>query len=108
MSCSITYCISNTGVLGGDDNYINTGVYNSHTYWMGENNGWFIYYSTSGSQWCLSSSLGGSCLLSGKSPYNGSCPDLLNVYQSSVVCPTPTPKSFFALTQFLHLLCVAK
>ena len=91
MPCSSTYCISNTGVLGGNDNYIDSGTYNSHSYWSGQTNGWFIYYSTAHSQWCLSTSLGGSCLLSGKSPYNSDCPDLLDIYQSSVVCPTPTP-----------------
>ena len=28
MPCSSTYCISNTGLVGADDNYITGGTYN--------------------------------------------------------------------------------
>jgi len=91
MACSITgYCISNTGVYY-DNNYTSGGTYDGNSYYTGETNGLFIYYSTGDTQWCLSSSLGGSCLLSGKSPCYEVCPDLCSEYCFSGVCPTPTP-----------------
>jgi hypothetical protein len=85
------YCISNTGNPTLNNVYTSAGTYNSHKYWSGQTNGHFIYYSTIDSQWCLSNSLGGTCFLSGKSPYDSDLPDLLSIYQSSGVCPTPTP-----------------
>jgi hypothetical protein len=39
----------------------------------------------------LSDSLGGSCILSGKSPCSSSCPDLCQEYFTDGLCPTPTP-----------------
>lgn len=92
MPCSSTYCISNTGLVGADDNYITGGTYNGDTYWTGQTSGWTIYYYTGvTSYWCLSDSLGGSCYLTGKYPCVSSCPDLSNIYVFSGVCPTPTP-----------------
>jgi hypothetical protein len=91
MSCSITgYCIFDTG-FSYDDNYVSGGTYDGNSYYTGETNGYFIYYSTGDTQWCLSSSLGGSCLLSGKSPCYEECPDLCDEYFFSGACPTPTP-----------------
>jgi len=92
MPCSSTYCISNTGLVGADDNYITGGTYNGNTYWTGQTSGWTIYYYTGvTSYWCLSDSLGGSCYLTGKYPCVSSCPDLSNIYVFSGVCITPTP-----------------
>jgi len=92
MSCLITeYCLSNTGNPTYDNNYSSGGTYDSNSYYTGETNGLFIYYSTGSTQWFLSSSLGGSCLLSGKSPCYDECPDLSTFYCSSGICPTPTP-----------------
>ena len=87
MPCSSTYCISNTGLVGADDNYITGGTYNGDTYWTGQTSGWTIYYYTGvTSYWCLSDSLGGSCYLTGKYPCVSSCPDLSNIYVFSGVC----------------------
>jgi hypothetical protein len=92
MSCSSTYCISNTGLVGADDNYITGGTYNGDTYWTGQTSGWTIYYYTGvTSYWCLSDTLGGPCYLTGKYPCVSSCPDLSSVYVFSGMCPTPTP-----------------
>ena len=85
------YCVSSTGNPSIDDNYITGGTYNSTYYWTGQTNGYFIYYSSGNTQWCLSSLLGGSCLLSGKSPCVSDCPDLCDTYFSIGICPTPTP-----------------
>ena len=92
MPCNSTYCISNTGLVGADDNYITGGTYNGTSYWSGQTNGWSIYFYTgTTSYWCLSDTLGGSCYLTGKSPCTSECPDLSNVYVFSNICLTPTP-----------------
>jgi hypothetical protein len=92
MPCSSTYCISNTGIVGADDNYITGGTYNGKSYWTGQTSGWTMYYYTgTTSYWCLSNTLGGSCYLTGKYPCVSSCPDLSNIYVYSGMCPTPTP-----------------
>ena len=88
-----SYCVSNTGFSSYNDNYDDTLLnYNGQHYYTGETSGNFIYYiSGETSQWCLSTLLGGTCLLSGKSPCNTSCPDLFSSYFSEGVCVTPTP-----------------
>jgi hypothetical protein len=92
MPCNSTYCISNTGLVGADDNYITGGTYNGDTYWTGQTSGWTIYYYTGvTSYWCLSDTLGGPCYLTGKYPCVSTCPDLSNIYVFSGICPTPTP-----------------
>lgn len=89
IGCWEYYCISNTGNNNIDDNYVSGGTYNDEIYWVGTNNGNYIYYDNN--QWCLSSSLGGSCILSGKSPCVSTCPDLCHDYFTIGICPTPTP-----------------
>jgi len=86
-----SYCISNTGNPAYDDNYDESGLHNGKPYWIGSTNGLFIYYSIEDSQWCLSSSLDGVCLLSGKSPCPSTCPDLNGAYFNTGICLTPTP-----------------
>ena len=85
------YCISNTGYPILDDNYTQSGIYNLRDYYVGGTNGYYIYFT--GSLWCLSDTLGGSCYLQGKYPYSGLCPDLSTSYVNSTVCATPTPTS---------------
>ena len=92
MPCSNFYCISNTGIPNVDDNYTLSGVYNSYDYWSGSTYGYYIYYVTGTSEyWCVSSSLGGSCILFGASPCISSCPDICDSNFSAGVCVTPTP-----------------
>jgi len=71
--------------------YVQSGTYNSKSYWVGQLNGLFIYFDNVNTQWCLSDSLGGSCLLSGHSPCYESCPDISNNHFVPGPCPTPTP-----------------
>ena len=89
LGCPPIYCINNTG-LGYDDTYLSAGTYNSETYWSGTTNDNYIYF-TAGGTWCLSSTLGGSCLLEGPYPCNSNCPDLCEEYVFNGNCPTPTP-----------------
>jgi hypothetical protein len=85
----ISFCISNTG-LGYDDNFTLSGTYNSEPYWSGSSTSRVIYLTT-GNTWCLSDSLGGTCLLEGAYPCTSTCPDLCDTYFTEGVCPTPTP-----------------
>ena len=52
-----------------------------------------IYYftSTTESYWCLSTSLGGTCLMRGASPCYSICPDISSNFFTNGTCPTPTP-----------------
>ncbi len=75
--------------------YVSGGTYNNRNYYQGNgiSNG-FIYFD--GIEWCLSSTLGGSCLIKGSSPCLSSCPDFNSGVFSGGLCPTvtPTPTSY--------------
>jgi hypothetical protein len=87
--CSPVYCVNNTG-LGYDDTFVSGGTYNGDTYFSGVSTDNVIYFTTGGT-WCLSTTLGGSCLLEGPYPCTSTCPDLCDDYVFSGNCPTPTP-----------------
>lgn len=91
MSCLSEYCISNTSFPSYNDNFSSNGNYDEYPSWSGITNGYFIYFKTETTQWCLSNTLGGNCLLSGKSPCTSECPDLYGTYFSTGICLTPTP-----------------
>lgn len=91
MSCLSEYCISNTSFPSYNDNFSSNGNYDGYPSWSGISNGYFIYFKTETTQWCLSNTLGGDCLLSGKSPCTSECPDLYGTYFSTGICLTPTP-----------------
>jgi hypothetical protein len=84
------YCISNTNNEYYNDFYVESGLYNGRPHWSGETNGYVIYYSTSPSQWCLSTTTGGPCLLTGKSPCTSVCPDLCDDIIYEGYCTTTT------------------
>ena len=88
------YCVSiqyNT-LNSNTGNYSVANVlYDDYVYYTGQTGG-FIYFNTDREQWCLSGTLGGNCLLAGKSPCSGEInPDLYNGIVFSGTCPTPTP-----------------
>jgi hypothetical protein len=90
--CSSTYCFNTTlsTLSGYSGNYALTGTYNTYNYYVGDGTTTGYVYNT-GNQWCLSSSLGGSCLLSGTTPCDSVCPDISANNFTSGPCPTPTP-----------------
>ena len=69
-----------------DGTYYSAGTYNDRVYYSGDTG--FIYYGNL--QWCLSSTLGGSCILHGNYPNYGICPDLCSDLFSSGTCVTTT------------------
>jgi len=90
--CSTTYCFytTDTTLSAYNGNYNYTGSYNGRSTFQGDgtSTGYIYYNNTS---WCLSTSIGGSCLLQGAYPCYNNCPDLSSNVFTSGVCPTPTP-----------------
>ena len=69
-----------------DGTYYSAGTYNDRVYYSGDTG--FIYYGNL--QWCLSSTLGGPCILHGSYPNYDICPDLCGDLFSSGTCVTTT------------------
>ena len=69
-----------------DGTYYSAGTYNDRVYYSGDTG--FIYYGNL--QWCLSDTLGGTCILHGSYPNYGICPDLCGDLFSSGTCVTTT------------------
>jgi len=86
------YCFRTTlpSLSGYSGNYTLSGSYNLKPYYSGDSiNTSFIYYT--GNHWCLSDSLGGTCLLQGATPCYSNCPDISANDFSVGICPSPTP-----------------
>jgi hypothetical protein len=86
--CEDDYCVN--GTLTYDDTYSLVGIYDEEPIFSGDNSSNVIYYSSGTTQWCLSSSLGGSCLLFGPTGSFSNCPDLDSSLFYSGVCTTTT------------------
>ena len=91
-ACDSIYCFRTTlpSLSGYSGNYTQTGTYNSNFYYNGDGINFGVVYYT-GSYWCLSTSLGGVCLLEGATPCYSTCPDISANYFNGGPCPTPTP-----------------
>ena len=75
---------------GYSGTYTPGGSYNSRIYYTGTSIPTaYIYYT--GEYWCLSETLGGTCLLEGNKPCYSACPDISANYFSEGACPPPTP-----------------
>jgi hypothetical protein len=88
--CNTQFCLYTnfSGTSTYDGLYTSGGTYNGRPYYSGATSG-YVFYDTT--KWCLSSSLGGTCILAGKSPCFSNCPDLDSLFWSAGPCPTPTP-----------------
>lgn len=93
-SCNSVYCFRTTlpSLSGYSGNYTQTGTYNSLYYYEGDGIDFGVIYYT-GDRWCLSTSLGGTCLLEGAYPCYSVCPDISANLFNAGMCPTPTPSS---------------
>jgi hypothetical protein len=89
------YCLDTTyiGLSGLSGNYYwYGGYYNCYPYYEGGGSEYGIIFHT-GTNWCLSTYLGGPCIIRGAYPCLSSCPDLdTNVFTTGP-CPTPTVPS---------------
>ena len=92
-SCGyIEFCFgtSYSTLSGYSGNFISAGTYSSKAYFTGDGvSGGTIYHT--GDRWCLSDTLGGICLLEGKTPCSTDCPDFASNSFDFGPCPTPTP-----------------
>jgi len=86
------FCLYTTlpAFSGYNGNYSLAGTYNSKNYYSGDGTTYAVIYYTS-EYWCLSTSLGGSCLLRGAYPCRSQCPDISATDFTGGICPTPTP-----------------
>lgn len=76
--CSEIYCIRYTD-SSYDGQYTYAGSYSGYSYWTGDTTPTYYIYND-GDGWCLSDTLGGICLLSGKFPCISQCPDLCDSF----------------------------
>ncbi len=93
--CSDTeFCLrtSFSGLSSYNGTYISGSSYNGRPTYSGSPQG-VIYYFTSSTEsyWCLSNTLGGTCLLQGSSPCYSPCPDIASTSFTTGPCVTPTP-----------------
>ena len=85
--CFYTMLPSLSGYSG---NYTLSGIYNTKNVYSGDGITLGVIYYT-GNFWCLSDSLGGTCVLQGASPCYSQCPDIAANDFVGGICPTPTP-----------------
>jgi hypothetical protein len=86
--CFVTYD-PELDLYNGTYTVSGSGVYNGRRVYEGDVLG-IIYYDSTTQQWCLSDSIGGSCLFGGPTPSTSSCPDLWNVVFTNGICNTTT------------------
>jgi hypothetical protein len=109
-SCANTQFCLNTdwiGLEGYSGTYItNGGYYNCYHYYEGGGSNYGIIYYT-GQYWCLSSYLGGPCLLKGASPCFSPCPDFdSNIFSAGACSPAPpTPPDCNILDFYAYFDC---
>jgi hypothetical protein len=97
-NCSSGYCVFNT--VNNNDTFYSAGTYQGNFYYTGVTSGNYIYYSTGSTLWCLSSTLGGTCLQFGPLGSTNPCPDLDDTLFTTGICPSPTPAPTDPCTTF--------
>ena len=91
-STGASYCLSTNYVSTSqyDGNYYSGGTFDGYSLYVGDNGG-VIYYNTGQTSWCLSSSIGGPCILFGGNSCQSENPNLSEEFFTNTICPTPTP-----------------
>ncbi len=72
-TCPQFFCVEND--TNYDDTYQLAGTYIGQSYFTGQTTGYFMFYSTGETRWCLSQTLGGSCDQFGPFGSTSDCPD---------------------------------
>jgi len=86
--CLVTYDPA-LDLYNGTYSVSGSSLYNNRYVFSGDVTG-VIYYNSTTLQWCLSDTVGGTCLLGGPSPSTSSCPDLWDVIFTTGLCNTTT------------------
>ena len=86
------FCLDTGNSIPHDGTYMSAGTYSGVTYYTGGSpTTAYIYFDdVVKGTWCLSTSLGGTCILFGKKPCLSDCPELCDELTVGT-CPTPTP-----------------
>jgi hypothetical protein len=93
-STGASYCLSTmySSTSQYDGNYYSGGTYDGYEFYVGNGSTpGFIYYNTGTTSWCLSTSLGGTCILFGGNSCQSATPNFSSGFFSNTMCPTPTP-----------------
>ena len=100
--CLVTYD-SELDLYNGTYSVSGVSLFNDRYVFSGDVLG-VIYYNSTSLQWCLSDTIGGSCLFGGPTPSTSSCPDLWDVTFTQGFCDTTTsttsPCDVFDFTAF--------
>jgi len=99
------YCLNTNRELPYDATYSIAGpLYNGYDYYVSNDipTVGFIFFD--GIKWCLSSSLGGTCILFGKTPCNSACPDLCDELIAGDCATTTTTTNACDVFDFEALL----
>jgi hypothetical protein len=91
MACSEKeFCVDSGGNLYDGQYTTDTSTYNGFTSYTGDSVPFFIYYSLTQDRWCLSTSLGGTCLQFGPVGIGSDCPDFDESFFITGICITTT------------------
>lgn len=100
--CLVTYD-SELDLYNGTYSVSGVSIFNDRYVFSGDVLG-VIYYNSTTLQWCLSDTIGGSCLYGGPTPSTSTCPDLWNITFTQGFCDTTTsttsPCDVFDFTAF--------
>ena len=86
--CTQFYCIQNDNTY--NDTYQYAGVYNVNSYFTGQTTGFFIYYSSGETRWCLSQNINDPCDQFGPYGSTSDCPDFDDTVMYDGICVTTT------------------
>ena len=86
--CTQFYCIQNDNTY--NDTYQYAGVYNVNSYFTGQTTGFFIYYSSGETRWCLSQNINDPCDQFGPYGSTSDCPDFDDTVMYGGICVTTT------------------
>jgi len=98
------FCLDTGNSIPHDGTYLSAGTYSGVTYYTGGSpTTAYIYFDNLvKGTWCLSTSLGGTCILFGKKPCLSDCPELCDELTTGI-CPTPTPTTVCGAFNFESL-----
>lgn len=87
-TCPQFFCVEND--TNYDDTYQLAGTYDGQSYFTGQTNGYFMFYSTGETRWCLAQNLGDPCDQFGPFGSTSSCPDFDDTVAYTGICVTTT------------------
>lgn len=87
-TCPQFFCVEND--TNYDDTYQLAGTYAGESYFTGQTTGYFMFYSTGETRWCLAQNLGDPCDQFGPFGSTSDCPDFDDTVAYQGICVTTT------------------